>query len=220
MNLPLLMVFLFFMTLACRSDNETIALIRNTISERDSTQDCIIIGSAAVVAHFFDINQPCPVGCEDVDALCSKKFFDAELANLQNRPGVSKVQVRWPKGRLALRGATNLTLDIFPEKGEALLPFTVAHDMSDAWVPETYEGAKESAVYRSGIVCKPLGAILLQIAQIGRDKDIKNAIQISPQAAAVGFITPAQFTAVNAELEKTLRDRKLHPERYYAHIPI
>lgn len=208
------------MSVPYRSDSETIAVIRDTLAVRDPYAECVVLGSAAVVAQFYEAQVPSPVGCDDVDALCSKDFFDRQLIGIQDRSGVSKIQVRWPKGRLALRGATNLSIDIYPEEGEALLPFTVAHDMSDAWVPETYESAREIAVVRAGIRCKPLGEILLQIARIGRDKDVDNVNRIAPLALETGLISNGCAELVTAELQKTLKERERHPERYYPRVPV
>jgi hypothetical protein len=203
-----------------KSNDETIGLIRNTLTERDPTQQCIVLGSAAVVAHFYAAGARSPVRCTDVDALCSRDFFIQQLTDIRYRTGVSKIQVRWPKGRLALRGAKNLSLDIYPEEGEALLPFTAAHDMSDAWVPETYESAKEIAVMKAGIACKPINEILLQIAKIGRDKDIDNTRTVGPASLDAELITYDQAELIKNELLKTLFERERHPERYYPRIPL
>ena len=203
-----------------RSDNETIALIRDTLRERDPTVSCVVLGSAAVVAHFFQAGVKSPVECSDVDALCSQEFFNQELLDLQSRPGISKFAIRWPKGRLALRGARNMSIDIYPQEGEALLPFTAAHDMSDAWISETYEDALLVAVEQAGITCKPIDKILMQIAVIGRDKDIANVKKITPVATEIGLISGHQSEAIYAELEHTISEAARHPDRYYARIDI
>lgn len=203
-----------------RPANETFALIRDTLLERDPYGECILLGSAAVFMHFYNANLVAPIGCGDIDALCSQEFFDRTSRGLGEIPGLSKAQVRWPKGRLKLRHAKNMSIDLYPEEGAALLPFTVAHDMSDAWVPETYEDARKIAVDRSGIRCKPLMAITMQIARIGREKDILNVEKIVPSALEGGLLDPTQQQTIERELNITHAHRRRHPELYYARVDI
>ena len=112
-----------------------------------------------------------------------------------------------------------MSLDIYPEEGEALLPFTAAHDMSDNWIRETYEIAKAMAVVKAGIPCKPITEILLQIARIGRDKDIENVQRIAPAALNGKLISLDEYEHIKAELRKTILERDSHPDRYYPRVP-
>ncbi len=196
------------------SDHETIALIRDTVRERDPYKTCVLLGSSAIVAHFFNIGAESPIGCDDVDALCSSNFFNAEITDMQAKLGVSKVQLRWPSGRRAVRGANNLYLDIYPEAGEAILPFSASFDMSDTWVPLSYELAKSVAIESSGLSCVPLYDILMQLAKIGREKDIIHVKAIVPFASENGLLIGKEVEEIITEIEITEAARRIYPDRY------
>ena len=193
---------------------DEIESIHNTLGLRDPNRQTILVGSAAIVAHFHDIQTESPISCNDIDALCTPAFFNGLLANFSSLKQASSVQYRWPKNRLAARGARNTTIDIYPEENLGLLPFTVAKDMSDLFVSTTYEESKEAVVEVAGIQCVPLEYILRWAATIGREKDIATVNAILSPAFELGLISAKDRDITKSQLDNTIALRQLHPERY------
>ncbi len=196
------------------STQEEVRRIRETLRVRDPESRTVLLGSAAIVAHFCEIGAEPPLGCGDIDVLCSQAYFEDILQRAREHPEMKIFRLRRPGTRLTRRGATNWAIDIYPPESSLLLPFTVAVDMSDSFVSTTYTELRDIAVERIGIPCAPLYRILDWLSTIGRDKDIVTVDQVLPLAVETGLITKEEEVQILEQLHKTVEDRQLNPEKY------
>lgn len=197
------------------SSRESLRLVHNTLQLRDPEKLTVAVGSVALVAQLHENGKEAPIGCDDVDVLCPQEFFDNLLRTGPYLKGIDKFQVRWPKGRLKERGATNKSIDIYPSQAD-VLPFTACYSMADLWYPIDYDSCRGDVVLASGIRCYKLDSMLEWLAIIGRRKDTDTVEQVLPLALEVGLVDDAQRKNILQQLEVTYQERRRHPERYYA----
>ncbi len=206
-----------------RPASETLALVRNTLQAHDPEHTTVTVGSAAMMAQIFERSSSPPLDAEDVDVLCSQEFFDNLLRTgpFLEDDSVAKFQVRWPKGRLRARGATNKSIDILPAQGcETRLGFTACYSMSDLWFPIDYESCQSDVVEASGIRCLRIGTVLKWIAIVGRDKDIETVEAVLPVAQELELVGDAEADAIITERNRSVAARTTNPDRYYARTDI
>jgi hypothetical protein len=197
------------------SSSEELNLVRNTLEVRDPDRITVSVGSVALVAQLYDRGVESPIGCEDVDVLCSEEFFDDLLRTGPFMDDINKFQVRWPKGRLKERGATNKSIDIYPAN-KNVLPFTACHSMSDLWYPIDYESCQDDVVEASGIRCLSARRVLEWISVIGRQKDVEVVDAVLPLARQARLVDEKDHLKIIKQLDMTKELRAEYPERYFA----
>lgn len=196
---------------------EELGLIQDTLRLRDPDGCTVAVGSAAIVAQFVEAGVEAPIGVEDVDVLCPQFFFDALLREGPFMEGIQKFQVRWPKGRLKERGATNKSVDIYADD-PGILPFTASYSMSDLWYPIDYDSCRPDVVRAGGIRCLRIGRMLEWMAVVGRQKDTDSVEVLVPYVADLSLATDEEVANIQHKLYETYRQREQHPYRYYAHV--
>lgn len=200
----------------------TLEKIEATVSLRDPKKDTILVGGAAIAAHLIShgINHTAPLN--DVDVLCPQTFFDNLLSDPASIEQARSFQLRWPKGGLKARGATNKSIDIYPDldaQRAGVVPFTACVNMGDLMYPMDYtQCSADHETEACGLRVMRLGEMLRWISIIGRKKDLDNVDSIMPDVTGLGLVDPEELHAIESEysLSKSLRTR--FPERYYARL--
>jgi hypothetical protein len=196
--------------------------IETTVNLRDPARDTILVGGAAITAHLISrgIDDPNPLS--DVDVLCPQQFFDNLLRDPASIEQSRSFQLRWPKGGLKARGATNLSIDIYPDLGaqqRGVVPFTACVNMGDLMYPMDYTRcATDFETAACGLRVMRIGEMLRWISIIGRKKDLDKVDSVMPDAVRSQLVSPAEINSIYSEYthSKKLRDR--FPERYYARL--
>ena len=196
------------------SSREDLGRARDTLRIRDPDQLTVVVGSVALVAQLHERGIEAPIGCDDVDVLCSQEFFDDLLRTGPHLEDINKFQVRWPKGRLKKRDAADRLIDIYPSQGD-ILPFTACYAMIDRLYPIDYVSCQPHVVLVSGIQCFKIGN-KGWLAIIGRHKDTDTVEKILPLAHGVDLVDDRLRESILRQLEITYRERRLHPNRHYA----
>lgn len=189
---------------------------------RDPKKETIIVGGAAIAAHFISKELETPCRLEDVDVLCPQTYFDALLSNPLATPQANSFQLRWPKGGLKARGATNKSIDIHPDlegQQNGIVPFTACVSMGDLMYPMDYDSCmNEHETTACGLRVMRLGEILRWISIIGRAKDLQKVEVIMPDALNEQLITSVERERIEEEYRASRALRAKFPERYYAHL--
>jgi len=192
--------------------------IRRTLAVRDPYGETITVGSAAILAQFHGAGEEAPISCDDVDALVSLPYFERLLRDGPHMEDIGKFQIRWPKGRLKIRGATNRSIDIFPHEDSDLYKFTACYSMSDRFYQIDYDSCQSEVQEVAGLRCLNLDKILGWVAVIGRDKDIDLVKRTLPFAFGLGLVDEASKHLIEEELQRSEQEKLLHPERYRARL--
>jgi hypothetical protein len=197
---------------------EAIEQIYNTLQAYDPGKKTICVAGAAIAVHLAEAGVA--VGCQnDVDVLCSGKYFDDLRCEAASLATVAKIQLREPDGEGGVRALATI-MDIYPRADQpSLLPFSACEAMGGSWYPTYYEecmrGRSELVMYRDRLFL-PMAKILLWTAISGREKDIVKVDSIVPVAFQVGLIGQADRDYIRRERDASADLRREHPERYYA----
>jgi len=203
--------------------------IYKTLEARDPEHTTICVGGAAISIAFAEAGLPTatiPAQYEDVDVLCSQEYFDNLIRNVKDLEGVDKFQLRWPKGRLKEQGATNQSIDIYPDmraREEGVLPFTACVSMSDLLYPIDYDSCinqPEKVLEAQDIKYLRLSEILRWISIIGREKDLRKVEETLPIAYEAGVLTDEEHEAILVEYRTSLQKRTADNTRPYARLDL
>lgn len=200
----------------------TLEKIEATVRLRDPHKDTILVGGAAIAAHLIGRGVSHADPLSDVDVLCPQTFFDNLLHNPSSIEQARSFQLRWPKGGLKARGATNLSIDIYPDLDaqlDGVAPFTACVNMGDLMYPMDYARcAANLETEACGLRVMRLGEIVRWICIIGREKDLRKANSIMPDAIKKRLVNESELRAIESEYRLSEGLRTRYPERYYARL--
>jgi hypothetical protein len=196
--------------------------IRGTLDHFDPERRTILVGGAAIELALSSVGIHAIRELSDIDALCDSALFDQYANNPRSIKGAGKFQLRWPKGRLLERGATNLSIDIYPDDEHSaggMLPLTLCTSMGDLFYPIDYSSCEnDSEVQYCGERSMRVGEVLRWIALVGRQKDLRTVEQILPVCVEKGLIDTSEEKEIQAEYDKSYVAHNQHPERWYARL--
>ncbi len=196
--------------------------IKSTLDHFDPQRQTILVGGASIELALASRGITDHRPLDDVDVLCSEQFFNALVDHPRSIEGIEKFQLRWPKGRLAQRGAKNMSIDLYPSsihQERGVTAFTACHTMSDFFYPITYESCKaHHTTHYLGERSMQLAEILRWIAIIGREKDLVTIEQVLPISRDIGLITESEQETILREYTTSTNAALFYPERYYPRV--
>lgn len=196
--------------------------IERTVGLRDPARDTVLVGGAAITAHFMSRGVSSEGELADVDVLCPQVFFDNLLQYPASTSHAHSFRLRWPKGGLKARGATNMSIDISPDldtQRNGVVPFTACVSMGDLMYPMDFDKCVENFESEAcGLRVMSLSEILRWISIIGRAKDLDKVNRVMPEARRLQLVNHDEAQSIENEYLRSVRLRGLFPERYYARL--
>lgn len=194
--------------------------IKYTLDLFDANRETIAVGGAAITLAFAEVGLPDIRALDDLDALSPDTYFNRLATNPTALQNIERFKIRWPKQRLLERGSSTLAIDLDPSEAQrqlGALSFTVCVSMSDNFYTMDYNAcATRFETSYCGERSINLAEMLRWLAIIGRDKDLDTVKAVIDPAIQTELISPDQAESIYAEYMMSIKDKAIHPEKYYS----